>query len=191
MAGDLNSPTSRMTLPCVPNYSESLKLPNCMLGLPIGFTWGLNHTSKGTVTFPLRAPHGEYPKNSPWGHIRAVSVRCPCEWLDTGAFYPSALWAGGVLSSRSGRAGAPHMGLPMAKNLSNQAAPGPNLWNLYLWNHWMDLYHSKCYGIVSTCSCATASPIYLDPRFSRSNFENAVSQEWEDRSTQNERDMSR
>ena len=60
MAGDLNSPTSRMTLPCVPNYSETLKSPNCMLGLPIGFTWGLNHTSKGTVTFPLRAPHGDW-----------------------------------------------------------------------------------------------------------------------------------
>ena len=80
---------------------------------------------------------------------------------------------------------------PWAKNLSNQAALGPDLWNLYLWNHWMDLYHSKFYGIVSTCSCATASSIDLDPRFSRSNFENAVSQEWEDRSTWNERDMSR
>ena len=121
-----------------PEYSESLKLPYCMLGLPIGFTWGLNHTSKGTVTFPLLAPHGEYPQNSPWGHIRAVSVRCPCEWLGTGAFYPSALWAGGVLSSRSGRAGARL----------------PELVARYLWNRLTDFLRSKFCGIVLPCSCA-------------------------------------
>ena len=114
-----------------PEYSESLKLPNCMLGLPIGFTCGLNHTSKGTVTFPLLAPHGEYPQNSPWGHIRAVSVRCPCEWLGTGAFYPSALWAGGVLSSRSGRAGArlPELVAPISLEPLDGFSPFEVLWN--------------------------------------------------------------
>ena len=55
----------------------------------------------------------------------------------------------------------------------------------------MDLYHSKFYGIVSTCSCVTSGSFDLDPWFSRSYFENAVSQEWEGRLTWNERDVSR
>ena len=36
-----------------------------------------------------------------------------------------------------------------AKNLSNQAALRPHFAEpIYLWNPWMDLYHSKFYGIV-------------------------------------------
>ena len=52
-------------------------------------------------------------------------------------FYPSALWAGGVLSSRSGRAGGCQ-----------------NLWHPYLWNRLTDFLRSKFCGIVLACSCA-------------------------------------
>ena len=48
------------------------------------------------------------------------------------AFYPSALRAGGVLSSRSGRMGGRL----------------PNLRNPYLCNRLTDFLHSKLYGIV-------------------------------------------
>ena len=68
------------------------------------------------------------------------------------------------------------------------------LQNPYLWNRWMDLCHSKFCGIDWTCSCATSSWSWsfdLDHGFSRSNFENAVSQEWEGRLTCYERDVSR
>ena len=57
-------------------------------------------------------------------------------------FYPSALRAGGVLSSRSGRAG----GRPGGRL--------PNLRNPYLCNRLMDFLHSKFCGIVWACSCA-------------------------------------
>ena len=68
---------------------------------------------------------------------------------------------------------------------------GQTLRNPYLWNHWMDLYHFEFYGIVLTCSCATSWSFDLDLGFSRSNFENAVSQEWKGRLTWNERDVNR
>ena len=58
------------------------------------------------------------------------------------SFYPSALGAGGVLSSRSGRAG----GWPGGRL--------PNLQNPYLCNRLMDFLHSKFCGIVQACSCA-------------------------------------
>ena len=67
---------------------------------------------------------------------------------------------------------------------------GQTLRNPYLWNPWMDLYHSKFYGIFYTCSCATSWSFDLDPWFSRSNFENTVSQEWEGRFTWNKRDVN-
>ena len=51
-------------------------------------------------------------------------------------FYPSALRAGGVLSSRSGRAGG---------RLGGRL---PNLRNPYLCNRLMDFLRSKFYGIV-------------------------------------------
>ena len=51
-------------------------------------------------------------------------------------FYPSALRAGGVLSSRFGRAG----GRPGGRL--------PNLRNPYLCNRLTDFLHSKFYGIV-------------------------------------------
>ena len=51
-------------------------------------------------------------------------------------FYPSALRAGGVLLSRSGRAG----GLP--------GGPLPDLRNPYLCNRLTDFLHSKFCGIV-------------------------------------------
>ena len=41
---------------------------------------------------------------------------------------------------------------PWPKTWSNQEALGHILWNPHLWNHWIDLHHSKFYGIV--CSCA-------------------------------------
>ena len=55
-------------------------------------------------------------------------------------FYPSALRAGGVLSSRSGRAGGPVGGRPGGRL--------PNLRNPYLCNLLMDFLHSKFCGIV-------------------------------------------
>ena len=55
-------------------------------------------------------------------------------------FYPSALRAGGVLSSRSGRAGG---------RTGGQAGGRlPDLRNPYLCNRLMDFLHSKFYGIV-------------------------------------------
>ena len=53
------------------------------------------------------------------------------------AFYPSALWDGGVVSSRSGR-----------------ARGCQNLWHPYLWNRLTDFLRSKFCGIVLPCSCA-------------------------------------
>ena len=53
----------------------------------------------------------------------------------------------------------PHMGLPMGLKLVKTGTNGvQTLWNTYLWiwNHWTDLLHSKFYGIVWTCSCATS-----------------------------------
>ena len=55
-------------------------------------------------------------------------------------FYPSALRAGGVLSSRSGRAGGRVAGRPGGRL--------PNLRNPYLCNRLMDFLHSKFCGIV-------------------------------------------
>ena len=51
-------------------------------------------------------------------------------------FYPSALRAGGVLSSRSGRAGG------------RSGGRLPDLRNPYLCNRLMDFLRSKFYGIV-------------------------------------------
>ena len=140
MAGDLNSPTSRMTLPCVPNYSESLKLPNCMLGLPIGFTGGLNHTSKGTVTFPLRAPHGEYPKKQPVRPYSCGVRPMPLRMAGRRGFLTlSPLgWRSIVVTVREG----------------GRARGCQNLWHPYLWNRLTDFLRSKFCGIVLPCSCA-------------------------------------
>ena len=81
---------------------------------------------------------------------------------------------------------------PWAKNLSNETVLGPDfaepisLKPLHgfipfevLWNC-LDLY-----------SCATSWSFDIDTGFSRSNFENAVSQEWRGRLTWNERDVNR
>ena len=46
-----------------------------------------------------------------------------------------------------------------------------------------------CYTHIVTLNCDLTND--LDPSFSRSNFENAESQEWEGRLTWNERDVSR
>ena len=46
-----------------------------------------------------------------------------------------------------------------------------------------------CQTYIVTLNCDLTHD--LDPSFSRSNFENAGSQEWEDRLTWNERDVSR
>ena len=67
----------------------------------------------------------------------------------------------------------PSLVCPWAKNLSNQAALWPDFAEP------LDLYHSKFYGIVQTCSCATSWSFDLDPGFSGSSFENAISQEWD------------
>ena len=56
--------------------------------------------------------------------------------------YPSALWAGGVLSSRSGRVG------------SRSGGRLPDLRNPYLCDRSTDYLHSKFCGIVQACSCA-------------------------------------
>ena len=84
----------------------------------------------------------------------------------------------------------PILTCPLDQNLSNQAALGPDFAEP-ISNYWMDLYHLKLYGIVWTCSCGTSWLFDLDLGFSRSNFENAVSQEWKGRLTWNERDVSR
>ena len=50
-------------------------------------------------------------------------------------------------------------GLPMGQKLVKTGSNGvPTLPNTYLWvwNCWTDLLHSKFYGIVWTCSCATS-----------------------------------
>ena len=73
------------------------------------------------------------------------SNRCGLYTLSVHAknhFYPSALRAGGVLSSRFGRVGE---------------QPGgrlPNVRNPYLCNRFTDFLHSKFCGIVQACSCA-------------------------------------
>ena len=74
---------------------------------------------------------------------------------------------------------------PWAKNFRQHL--GQTLGNPYICNHWMDLYHLKFYGIVSVCSCATSWLFDLDLGFSRSNFENAVSQEWKGQLTWNKK----
>ena len=51
------------------------------------------------------------------------------------------------------------MGLPIGLKLVKTGTNGvQTLWNTYLWiwNNWTDLLHSKFYGIVWTCSCATS-----------------------------------
>ena len=68
----------------------------------------------------------------------ACGVRpMPLRMAGRRAFYPSALWAGGVVSSRSGR-----------------ARGCQNLWHPYLWNRLTDFLRSKFCGIVLPCSCA-------------------------------------
>ena len=59
-------------------------------------------------------------------------------------FYPSALRAGGVLSSRSGRAG----GRADWRSGGRSGGPLPDLRNPYLCNRLMDFLRSKFYGIV-------------------------------------------
>ena len=59
-------------------------------------------------------------------------------------FYPSALRAGGVLSSRSGRAGGRAGGLAGGRSGGRL----PHLRNPYLCNRLMDFLRSKFYGIV-------------------------------------------
>ena len=56
------------------------------------------------------------------------------------SFYPSALRAGGVLSSRSGRAGG--------RTGGRAGGRLPDLRNPYLCNRLMDFLRSKFYGIV-------------------------------------------
>ena len=68
---------------------------------------------------------------------------------------------------------------------------GQTLRNPYLWNRWMDLYHSKFCGIIWICSCITSWSFDLDPWFWRSNFEKVITQEWDAQLTWNERDMNR
>ena len=86
---------------------------------------------------------------------------------------------------------APYGLAPGPKTCQIRQHLGQTLRNPYLWNHWMDLYHFEFYGIVLTCSCATSCSFDLDLGFSRSNFENDVSQEWKGRLTWNERDVNR
>ena len=86
---------------------------------------------------------------------------------------------------------APYGLAPGPKTCQMRQHLGQTLRNPYLWNHWMDLYHFEFYGIVLTCSCATSWSFDLDLGFSRSNFENAVSQDWKRRLAWNERDVNR
>ena len=59
-------------------------------------------------------------------------------------FYPSALRAGGVLSSRSGRPG----GRAGGRAVGRAGGRLPDLRNPYLCNRLMDFLRSKFYGIV-------------------------------------------
>ena len=68
---------------------------------------------------------------------------------------------------------------------------GQTLWKPYLWNHWIDLYHLKLYGIVSTCSCATSLSIHLHLGFSRSDLEIFLSQARQGQLTWKERGVDR
>ena len=63
-------------------------------------------------------------------------------------FYPSALRAGGVLSSRSGRAGGRAGGLAVGRAVGRSGGRLPDLRNPYLCNRLMDFLRSKFYGIV-------------------------------------------
>ena len=77
--------------------------------------------------------HNEILHMSRQLHCRDV---CKISLWSIELFYPSALRAGGVLSSRSGRAA----GRPGGRL--------PNLRNPYLCNRLMDFLHSKFYGVV-------------------------------------------
>ena len=75
-----------------------------------------------------------------WPSEGGISLlqHCTRKHYEKHVFYPSALRAGGVLSSRSGRVGGRL----------------PNLWNPYLCNRLMDFLRSKFCEIVWACSCA-------------------------------------
>ena len=83
----------------------------------------------------------------PWSHMLIVRRKIvPTTAMKYFTFYPSALRAGGVLSSRSGQAGGWAGGRL------------PDLRNPYLCNRLTDFLHSKFCGIVWACSCALSWP---------------------------------
>ena len=102
---------------------------------------------------------------------------CPSIYPSVTPFYPSALRAGGVLSLRSGRApGWPGGCQTCGTHISKTA------WRIFSIQSSVELSRPlvvHCHGHLPIC-----------PTFSRSNFKNAVSQEWERQLTWNKRDES-
>ena len=108
------------------------------------FYWGSSHwiISTSSVVIPIRKRPCLFSCDQ--AALRTLlSVRlsfCPSVRPSVTPFYPSALRAGGVLSSRFGRAGGRAAGRPGGRL--------PNLRNPYLCNRLTDFLHSKFWGIV-------------------------------------------